>query len=172
MLGGRVFKPTEADNVTFDQYAWIQSAADKAGLGEELKSLIEPLIEAAKNGEADSVVNVSAEKMATAIVLRCYDNRAHLDVLAGTLVEVGKLWTHERAEKNREFFGSLKGEDIEKVQLLLSQLVLAFFWSGLDSMMTSPKYSAQPLAVSPVGGMESQVVDESDQESALESSGK
>ena len=43
-LGGRVFVPTEEDDMTFDQFAWIQTAAEKAGLGQELMGAVEPIV--------------------------------------------------------------------------------------------------------------------------------
>ncbi len=162
-LGGRAFRASEPDDVTYDQYAWIQSAADKAGLGAELQKRVIPMVEAAVKDEKPASEQ-DAEDMATAIVMRCYHERAHLNVLAGNLVEVGTAWSYESAVKNRDFFGSLKGDDIATVQLLLTQLVLAFFWSGLDSMTTSPRFLS-PREISSVEGMGSQMESGSDLDS-------
>lgn len=141
-LGGRKFVVTSDDDMTFDQFAWIQTAADKAGLGNELLAMISPIIERAqKDGEAIS--DDYAEVVTREVVGRCYQDRAHLDVLAGVLVEEGQAWSHDKAKDTREFFGQLKGKaDIEIANIILAQAILGFFWSGLASMMTSQNSSA------------------------------
>lgn len=170
MLGGRVFRPADADEVTFDQYTWIQVAATNAGLGKELMERISPHIEAAVENKTTMDEGL-AEDISIAIVHRCFEKGAHLDILSGILVEPGVEWTRQRAEDNREFIARLKGEDIEKVQAILLQGILGFFFKGLDSIRTSPNSSILREAGETfgVGGMETAVESESDQENASES---
>lgn len=140
-LGGRVFVAAETDDMTFDQYAWIQQAADKAGLGHELVGRMTPVIQKALDTETPLEEN-EATDLTNAIISRCYQQRAHLDVLAGILVPKGEEWTYELAEETKAFLGKMKGRpDIELANILLAQAVIGFFWTGLESMLTSLKSS-------------------------------
>lgn len=133
VLGGRVFVPTGEDDMTFDQFSWIQTASEKAGLGRELMRMVEPMLHRVLEEEKE-ISDEEAEDLSMAIVTRCYEARAHLDVLSGLLVEKGSVWSFETAEKNKAFFGGLKGKDeIAKVNAILAEAILGFFWSGLAS---------------------------------------
>jgi hypothetical protein len=137
-LGGRTYIATPEDDMTFDQFAWIQSAADKAGLGHELVGMIAAVMDKAGTTEVP-LTEKEAEEFTQTIVSRCYRDRAHLDVLAGILVEKGKSWNYEEALKTKEFLGKMKGRaDIEMANVVLAQAILGFFWSGLVSMKNSP----------------------------------
>lgn len=161
-LGGRKFVATPEDDMTFDQFAWIQTAADKAGLGHELLAEVEPIIEKAQQDETP-ISDKYAETLSRKIVSRCYQERAHLDVLAGILVEEGETWSHDGAKETKEFLGLMKGKaDIELANVILAQAILGFFWSGLASMTTSPTSSSLADAAKTLERMES----ESDQENA------
>lgn len=141
-LGGRVFVATPSEDMTFDQFAWVQAAAIKAGLGEELVRLIKPVLQTALDTEK-ALEEGAAEALTEAIVMRAYQNRAHLDVLTGMLVEKGKKWNYEDATKNKDFIGGLRGqEDISKANVALAEQIMAFFLSGLDSIATSQKSGA------------------------------
>jgi len=143
-LGGRVFVPTQEDDMTFDQFAWIQTASEKAGLGSELMSAVEPMLKRVLETE-QVLSDDEVESLTTRIVSRCYQQRAHLDVLAGLLVEKGKTWSPSYAEDLKQFFGGLKGkEDIGKANAVLAEAILSFFWSGLASTKTFQNSSKTP----------------------------
>jgi len=60
-------------------------------------------------------------------------------------VEKGKPWSYADAERNREFFASLKGkEDIETANAVLAEVILSFFWNGLASMKIFQNSSKTP----------------------------
>ena len=167
-LGGRVFVPTNEDDMTFDQFAWIQSASEKAGLGRELMQAIEPMLQKVLETETQ-LSDDEVENLTTQIVSRCYEKRAHLDVLSGLLVERGQSWTVERAEKTREFIGALKGkDDIGKANAILAEAILSFFWNGLASTRIFQNSSKTPDLIARLqAAMES----EPDQDADLETSG-
>lgn len=162
-LGGRVFVAADAEDMTFDQYAWVQQAADKAGLGQELVDRFTPVMEKAlETGEG--LDEDEAEKLTNAIISRCLRERAHLDVLAGMLTPKGEDWSWEGAEETKAFLGKMKGKaNIETAHALLAEAVVGFFWSGLDSMVSSLKSSDLAEAVEMVrreseSGQESDLV--------------
>ena len=165
-----MFETVEEEDITFDQYAWIQNAVEKAGLGDELAERLEPVLTNALTKE-QTLEDDAAHDMAKAIVMRCFENRAHLDVLAGSLRRAGHEWTYEEAEKNREFFGKLKGKDIQAISELMVQMVVAFFQIGLNSLLTSQRYSSD-LKVAAMDALAETEEDESDQVSDLENSEK
>jgi len=140
-LGGRVFVAAETDDMTFDQFAWIQQAADKAGLGHELIERMSPVVQQALEKE-QPLTEDQAKSLTEAIISRAYRERAHLDVLAGVLTPRGEEWSYEVAEETKAFLGKMKGRpDIETANVLLGQTVVAFFLNGLESMLTSLKSS-------------------------------
>lgn len=165
-LGGRVFVASNAEEMTFDQYAWVQMSADKAGLGTELVERLGPVLNRALDEEVALSEN-EAEELTNAIVMRCYEQRAHVELLSGILVQKGEEWTYESATENREFLGTMKGKaDIEVANIILAQAIVGFFWSGLDSMLSSQKSSPLAQAVRRVR-TETESEPEPDQENAL-----
>jgi hypothetical protein len=167
-LGGRVFVPTQEDDMTFDQFAWIQTASEKAGLGRELMGIVEPMLKKVLETE-EAVTDDEAEDLTARIVSRCYEQRAHLDVLSGLLVEKGKQWSPDHAEEMKKVFGGLKGkDDIAKANAVLAEAILSFFWNGLASTRIFQNSSKTPdLVIRLQEAMES----EPDQEEDLAISG-
>jgi hypothetical protein len=146
MLGGKAWDQIPQEKVSFDQFAWLQTAADRAGLNTELKRTLAPLLEAALN-EKVGITEETAEDLSDMILRRCFEGEAHLDLLAGILVEKGRKWQRTEAEKNRDFFAGLVGQDVEKVTMLIAQIALAFFWKGLESIATSQKSSSLRVVI-------------------------
>lgn len=141
MLGGKAWDQIPENKVSFDQFAWLQTAADKAGLNTELKRAVEGIIGTALDDKV-GLSDDAAEDLTDMILRRCFEGGAHLDLLAGILVEKGRKWKRSEAEINREFFADLVGEDVEKMTMLIAQIALAFFWKGLESIATSQKSSS------------------------------
>jgi hypothetical protein len=165
-LGGRVFEPVPDEDTTFEQFSWMSVAMDKAGVGDEMVDRLEPYLQ--KVLEEQKPDDKDKRAIANFIINRCMQNAAHLDVLAGSIREVGQEWDRASAIANREFFAKCKGKDVTTLAEVMQQIVVAFFWTGLNSILTSPKYSLKYG----VGAMEVQEEEESGQESDSESSEK
>lgn len=149
-VGGRTFRITSDEDVVFEQYGYIQKACADAGMGQEMFESMRPAIEAIE-GDAE-VPDHLYRQIAETVLMRAFENRAYLDVCAGTLVEVGTEWTLASATENREYFARAKKADIPGLHQVIVQAVLGFFISGLNSMMTSPS-SGNGRQVSPIEGM-------------------
>lgn len=136
-LGGRTFVPTPEADIVFEQYGFIQRAAAAAGLGQEMQAVLDPKIDAIRAGAEieDGVWHQMSER----ILMRAFEGRDYLDILAGILVEEGREWTRDDAEANREFFARLKGDDIRRMHGYLIEAVVGFFLSGLVSSKTSER---------------------------------
>ena len=108
---------------------------------------LEPIVKAA--AEDGAVLSTDdSQALAGKIIARAYEGRAHLHVLAGVLVEKGREWRYDDALKNVEWFGKLTGpENIQRVNNVLAESIVGFFFSGLASMKTSPKSSRSVLDV-------------------------
>lgn len=138
-LGGKVFVPTPDDEVVFAQRAYLQTAAQSAGLGQELVKAFEPVLDqVTAGGEMDrDTLNGAAWQ----IISRAMETDAYLRVIAGALVEEGKEWTRLDADANCEFFARLKGDDIQVLEEVLIAAIMGFFVSGLKSTLTSQRSS-------------------------------
>jgi len=139
-LGGRTFVPTPDDEIVFEQFAYIQTAAQEAGLGQELMDAYKPFVEELA-GEGAELNESQLAHISEKVIMRAFRGRAYLCVLAGALVEEGQEWSLEAAEQNVEFFKRLKGEDIRKMHTVLTMATIGFFSAGLRSIATSPSSS-------------------------------
>jgi len=171
-LGGRMFETIPDEDITFEQWSWMSVAMEKAGAGDELIGRLEPFVDSAMNQRA--MDDTEKRDLSRAVLLRCMEHSAHLDLLAGSLRELGRPWAEESAKANREFFAKLKGNDIQKLADILQQVVIAFFITGLNSILTSPKYSTsrEIAGVSAMGAIGETEEEGSDRDSGSESSGK
>lgn len=140
-LGGRIFAPTPDDEIVFEQFAYIQTAAHEAGLGTELMEAYQPFVEELQNPDAPELDDAALAAISEKVVMRAFQDRAYLKVLAGVLVEEGSEWTLESAKANEEFFRRLKGQDIRKMHSVLTMATIGFFTSGLKSLGTSQSSS-------------------------------
>lgn len=138
-IQGRRFRPTPDDEIVFQQYAMIQEASERCGLGAELMETFRPFIEAREAGAEMSEDDIA--KLSQRAVVRAFRNGAYLDLLGGLLQEEGKPWTPEGAAANIEFFKTARGGDIPKLHMVLVYALLAFFAAGLRSMKTSLTFS-------------------------------
>lgn len=142
-LGGRFFEITDKDDLTFDQHVWLEVATLEANLGPHLLKKLAPILEKAVAEDKDPSPEAAEEFAHDMVIEACRDGK-HLDILAGMFTEIGTPWTRKTAEENREFFANLKGENIQPMMQMLQQAIVAFFFSGLDSLRTSES-SLSPL---------------------------
>ena len=146
-LGGQLFRPVEEDDMVFEQFAWVQNAAQAAGLGHELMDAYKPFIEEL-NGDRAELTEDQLYQISEKIIMRAFEGRAYLRLLAGVLVPEGKPWTRNQAEQMMEYFAQLKGPDIGKMHQIIVIATIGFFTSGLKSLETSQNSSLRrpPLA--------------------------
>jgi hypothetical protein len=164
-LGGRHFQITEKDDLTFDQNVWLEIATLESGLGVHMQKKLAPVLERAAVDE--KFTDDEAEDLAQSIVVEACRTGKHLDVLAGMLTEVGVTWTRKQAEKNMEFFATLKGGEIAKITSVLQQCIVAFFWSGLELLKSSPNSGSAADVLSSIASLDF----EPDLDAGSESSG-
>lgn len=142
-LGGRVYRMANLEKVTFDQYQWLSTAVQKAGLP-DIPAKIQRLIKAPKDPDGEVPLEAATE-VSKEIILRVFESGQATRLLAGNLVESGRPWTRRQAEKTEERLGALTGmDDINRMQDLLVGVILAFFTSGLGSERTSGNSSPGP----------------------------
>ncbi len=144
VIGDRTFHLVEEDDLVFEQYGFLQKACSDAGMIHELEQTLAPRVKAIQSGEEFS--EAEEREMGERILMRAFEGRAYLDVLAGILVEEGQEWTIDYARANREFFAGMKGkENIRRLHHVIIFAILSFFVSGPASTQTSPSSSDQSL---------------------------
>lgn len=135
-LDGREFQtPTQA--ITAAQEDYVTGYLGKAGVND----LIAPMV--VEIPDDLELQDLRRTQGAYAFLHQIMVSGLKMNVLAGTLTEVGKKWTIAEADKNAEAFRQITdaGEKV-LMQTKLVDFVLNFFESSVKSRAISPKFSS------------------------------
>lgn len=131
VLRGRKFVPA-GESTTFEQDLYIMDHVRASG------------VEQIEFTQADRGPKLAAK--AEQVVLQAYRTGQLFHILAGILVEEGKLWSVESANENAKFFAGLNTvADKKAIQGSVVAVILSFFVNEEGSFVISPKSSSDEV---------------------------
>jgi hypothetical protein len=135
-VAGRTFRPCAS--TTFEQDIWIMSMLRDAGI--------------MKAGESFQPGKEDLSEIATAVVMQAFTSGKLFEILAGTLEEIGVVWSIPTARANAQFFAQLTApEDKAALNGSIVGALMGFFISGALSSVTSQKSSRPTMTHNDVG---------------------